>query len=279
MSFYPVAAIQMVSTANVHENIQSAERLIQQAVTQGAKLILLPEYFCIMGHQQQDKIKIAEPLGEGLLQSFLSTQAKKHQIYLLGGTIPLKIPNTPNQVYNTLLVYNPQGELITHYNKLYLFRFKNGNEAYDEGITLLPGHKAIAFHHPDIGKIGLSICYDLRFPELYRALSEAEPCNLMVVPAAFTQTTGRAHWEVLLRARAIENQCYILASAQGGEHTNGRTTFGHSMLISPWGEIKSLLDEGEGVVYGQLNLTQLKRIRDQLPALQHRRKDWSTEVI
>jgi predicted amidohydrolase len=275
-AFHTVAAIQMVSSHEVAHNLQQAEKLIEQAAQQGARLVLLPEYFCLMGHSEYDKLHIAEPLGMGPLQTFLSEQAKKYQIWLCGGTIPIKDTQHTHQVYNTLLVYNPQGERVARYDKIHLFCFKNGGEVYDEGRTLLAGNQAVAIDIPSIGRVGMSICYDLRFPELYRSLSFPQPCQLMLVCAAFTQTTGRAHWEVLLRARAIENQCYVLAAAQGGEHTNGRKTFGHSMLISPWGEIKTFQDEGEGVIVGQINTTQITRVREQLPALQHRRQDWTS---
>jgi predicted amidohydrolase len=279
-----VAAIQMVSTSSVDTNLKLAAGLIQQAAAQGAKYVVLPEYFCLMGHKDTDKLAIAEPF-VGLnqanktppapLQTFLSEQAKQYGVWLFGGSIPLAVPQQTDRVYNSLLVYSPDGYCVARYDKLYLFRFKNSGESYDEANTLAAGDRAVAFNCDGLGRVGLSICYDLRFPELYRALNaDLSPCNVMMVVAAFTETTGRAHWEPLLRARAIENQCYVIASGQGGTHENGRTTFGHSMIVSPWGEIKALQATGEGVVLFDLNMTQLARIRQQLPALEHRRGDW-----
>ena len=168
---------------------------------------------------------------------------------------------------NTTLVYNPQGEAVGRYDKIHLFGFNKGDEAYDEARTIVPGAEVGSFEAP-FGRVGLSVCYDLRFPELYRAMGE---CALILVPAAFTYTTGSAHWEVLLRARAIENQCYVLAAAQGGLHRNGRRTLGHSMLVDPWGVVKDVLAEGEGVVSGQLDADFLAGVRESLPALKHRR--------
>jgi predicted amidohydrolase len=287
-----VAAVQMVSTTSVDTNLKLAAGLIQQAAAQGAKYVVLPEYFCLMGQKDTDKLAIAEPFmglnqshsnAAAPLQTFLSTQAKVHGVWLLGGTIPLKATPHQDRVYNSLLVYSPDGACVVRYDKLYLFRFKNSGESYDEANTLVAGDRAVTLNCDGLGRVGLSICYDLRFPELYRALNDhssadsgarSNPCNVMVVVAAFTETTGRAHWEALLRARAIENQCYVIASGQGGTHENGRTTFGHSMIVSPWGEIKALQATGEGVVIADINLTQLARIRQQLPALEHRRSDW-----
>ncbi len=261
-----VAAVQMISTPVVADNIASARRLIGQAVARGAELVLLPEYWAIMGLHDTDKLSHAEQPGQGPIQDFMAEMARSHQIWLIGGTLPLASGDV-NKVINTTLVYNPQGQQVGRYDKVHLFGYSNGSESYDEAATIVPGTAVASFEAP-FGQVGMSVCYDLRFPELYRALGQSA---LLVVPAAFTYTTGKAHWEVLLRARAIENQCYVLAAAQGGQHVNGRRTWGHSMLIDPWGEIKAVLAEGEGVVDGQIDLAYLASVRANLPALQHRK--------
>lgn len=261
-----VAAIQMVSTPDVAENITSAQRLVAEAAATGATLISLPEYWPIMGMSDTDKVAHAEQPGQGPIQQFMAQAAREHGIWLIGGTLPLVSPDAA-RVMNTTLVYNPEGELSARYDKMHLFGFEKGDESYDEARTIVPGAAVGTFEAP-FGRVGLSVCYDLRFPELYRAMGE---CALIVVPAAFTHTTGQAHWEVLLRARAIENQCYVLAAAQGGRHRNGRRTYGHSMLIDPWGEVKALLEEGEGVVSGELDAEYIAGVRESLPALKHRR--------
>jgi predicted amidohydrolase len=261
-----VAAIQMVSTPQLDDNLATAARLLADAAGRGAKLVTMPEYWPIMGRADTDKVKLAEPAGHGPIQDFMAAQAREHGIWLIGGTLPLASPDAA-RVLNTTLVYDPQGQPVGRYDKIHLFGFNTGSESYDEARTIVPGEHVSRFEAP-FGRVGLSICYDLRFPELFRAMGE---CALMVVPAAFTYTTGRAHWEVLLRARAIENQCYVLAAAQGGTHENGRRTFGHSMLIDPWGEVKAVLEEGEGVVSGEIDAGVLARVRDSLPALKHRK--------
>jgi nitrilase len=261
-----IAAIQMVSTPRVEQNFASARTLVEQAVQQGAQLVLLPEYWPVMGMQETDKMDYAEQLGAGPIQAFMSQLAREQQIWLVGGTLPMVSPEA-GKVLNTMLVFNPDGERVARYDKIHLFGFTKGAESYDESRTIVPGSAVATFEAP-FGKVGLSVCYDLRFPELYRAMGD---CSVIVVPAAFTYTTGRAHWEILLRARAIENQCYVLAAAQGGQHPNGRRTWGHSMLIDPWGEIKAVLAEGEGVVIGEIEASHLARVRESLPALKHRK--------
>lgn len=261
-----VAAVQMISTPNPAENMASARQLVAQAASQGATLVVLPEYWAIMGMQETDKVGLAEVADAGgMLQEFMATLAREFGVWLIGGTLPLKAE--PGKVFNTTLVYDPQGRCVGRYDKIHLFGFHKGDESYDEARTIVPGQQVASVDLP-FGKVGLSVCYDLRFPELYRAMG---PATLLVVPAAFTYTTGQAHWEILLRARAIENQCYVLASAQGGAHQNGRRTWGHSMLINPWGEIIACLPEGEGVVAGELDLNLLAQVRENLPALKHRR--------
>jgi nitrilase len=261
-----VAAIQMVSTPDVAENIDTARRLVAQAAAAGASLVSLPEYWPIMGMNDTDKVAHAEADGDGPIQAFMAGAAREHQIWLVGGTLPL-VSGDAGRVMNATMVYNPDGDLVERYDKIHLFGFNKGAESYDEARTIVPGFDVGSFEAP-FGRVGLSVCYDLRFPELYRAMGE---CALIVVPAAFTHTTGRAHWEVLLRARAIENQCYVLAAAQGGTHRNGRRTYGHSMLVDPWGEVKALLEEGEGVIEGALDMDFLASVRESLPALKHRK--------
>ncbi|VVE26364.1 2-oxoglutaramate amidase [Pandoraea pneumonica] len=261
-----VAAVQMVSAPDVTRNLQDAGRLVAEAADAGAQLVLLPEYFCYMGQRDTDKLSLREQPGQGPIQDFLAETARRNNVWLIGGTLPLAAPE-PDRVLNTTLVYGPDGAQAARYDKIHLFNFVKGEEAYDEARTIRPGETVRAFEAP-FGRVGLSVCYDLRFPELYRAMGD---CTLMVVPAAFTYTTGRAHWELLLRARAVENQCYVLASAQGGHHDNGRRTWGHSMLIDPWGEIVAQReDDGAGVVVGDIDPARLAAVRQSLPALRHR---------
>ncbi len=266
MSKTTVAAVQMVSSPNVDDNLETARRLLAQAAREGAALVTLPEYWPIMGMLDTDKVAHAEQPGRGLIQDFMAAQAREHGIWLIGGTMPLASDDA-GRVLNTTLVYDPQGQAVGRYDKIHLFGFTKGQESYDEARTIVPGAAVGSFEAP-FGRVGLSVCYDLRFPELYRAMGE---CALIVVPAAFTHTTGMAHWEVLLRARAIENQCYVLASAQGGTHRNGRRTFGHSMLINPWGDVVGQVAEGEGVVLGEIDTDFLANVRQSLPALKHRK--------
>ena len=265
-----IASIQMVSTPVLEENLNTAARLIKSAAEEGAQLAVLPEYFCLMGLKDTDKVRAREPYGNGPIQEQLSAIAKDNGIYLVAGTIPLEAGD-PQKVLNTTLVFNPYGETIARYDKIHLFGFQTETERYQESETIEAGNE------PGILKIaigtqewifGLSICYDLRFPELYRALGQVD-CH--IIPAAFTYTTGKDHWEILLRARAIENQCYVLASAQGGTHLNQRRTWGHSMLIDPWGDIFANLPEGEGFISGVLCKDKLNEVRSKLPALTHRK--------
>ncbi|MBB5370908.1 nitrilase [Janthinobacterium sp. K2Li3] len=255
----------MISSPSVEENLATAQRLVAQAAAGGAKLVVLPEYWAIMGQQETDKLAHAEQAGSGPIQDGMAQMARRHGIWLIGGTLPL-VSEQAGKVLNTTLVYDPQGEPAGRYDKIHLFGFTRGAESYNESRTIVAGSQVRSIEMP-FGRVGLSVCYDLRFPELYRAMGD---CALIVLPAAFTHTTGRAHWEVLLRARAIENQCYVLASAQGGLHPNGRRTWGHSMLIDPWGEIKAVLPEGEGVVIGDIDTLFLAGVRESLPALAHR---------
>ena len=268
------ACIQMVSGKDVAENLKSAERGIAKAANQGANLIILPEYFCIMGQHDTDKVAVAEdyrasnPDASTPIQWFLQQQAMQHGVYLIGGTLPLKTSDA-NKVYNTTLVYAPDGAVVARYDKIHLFGFQNGLEYYDESTTIMAGELAqapVVWDSP-WGRIGLSICYDVRFPELYRA---ARDVLAWVNVAAFTQTTGQAHWELLMRARAVENQCYVIACGQGGEHENGRRTFGHSMIVDAWGIVQAVQATGEGVVMSVIKPSRVERVRTSIPALQHR---------
>jgi len=263
-----VAALQMVSTPELATNLASAERLIASAADAGARLVALPEYFCLLGRSDRDKLAVAEREGDGPIQAALAAAAQRHRVWLVGGTLPLTT-DEPERVRNSCLVYGPDGAQRARYDKIHLFAYDNGRERYDEGRVLQAGSAPVVVD-VDGWRVGLSVCYDLRFPELYRAMMRP-PCDLIVVPSAFTFTTGQAHWELLLRARAVENQCYVLAPAQGGLHDNGRRTFGHSLLADPWGEVLALQPEGEAVVAGTLQRSRLATVREQLPALAHRR--------
>ena len=270
-----VAAIQMVSAATVPVNLARARVLLEQAAQAGAELAVLPEYFCLMGQRDSDKLAVQEPAGDGVLQQFLAEAARSLRLWVVGGTLPLSADRSSksDKVFNSTLVYSPQGDCMARYDKIHLFRFDNGSESYDESRVLHPGRMPVTFELPSrdghCWRIGLSICYDLRFPELYRAHARAG-ADLLLVPAAFTHTTGQAHWELLLRARAVENLAFVVAPAQGGLHENGRRTWGHSLLVDPWGVVLAVLDEGEGVVLADLDMTQVRNCRNRLPALEHR---------
>jgi deaminated glutathione amidase len=260
-----IAGIQMASGPNVAANLSEAERLIKIAAEQGAKLIVLPEYFAIMGVKDTDKVKASEKEGTGPIQQFLASTAKKRDVWIVAGSIPLQ-SETKDKVYNACMVYDNKGKQIARYNKIHLFGLNLGNEKYHEEATIVPGNQVVTVDSP-FGKIGLSICYDLRFPELYRAMGNVD---LILVPAAFTETTGKAHWETLVRARAIENLCYVLAPAQGGYHASGRETHGDSMIVDPWGVVLDRLPRGSGVVIASMNLDYQASLRKSLPALTHR---------
>lgn len=261
-----IAAIQMVSGPDVASNLEIAARLVAEAADGGAQLVALPEYFAIISGDERAKVAIREPHGSGRLQDFLRETACRHGIWLVGGTVPL-VAEVDDKVRNTTLVFGPNGESVARYDKIHLFGFTRGQERFDEAATIEPGDTVVSFEC-EFGRVGLSVCYDLRFPELYRAMGEVD---LIVVPAAFTYTTGQAHWALLLRSRAVENQCYVMASAQGGRHPSGRLTWGHSMIIDPWGEVLACLEEGAGVVSARLDPARMAEVRKNLPALRHRR--------
>jgi predicted amidohydrolase len=265
-----VAAIQMVSGLALQANLAAARRLLGEAAASGAELAVLPEYFCLMGRQDSDKLALREAFGEGAIQQFLAAAARETGLWIVGGTLPLAA-DSPAHVRNTSLVYSPDGECVSRYDKIHLFKFDNGRERYDEARVIECGAAPQAFELPSRDghrwRVGQSVCYDLRFPELYRSLA----ADLLLVPSAFTYVTGQAHWELLLRARAIENLAYVLAPAQGGEHENGRRTWGHSMAIDPWGTVLAEKTEpGAGVVLATLDAARIAQVRGQLPALDHR---------
>ncbi len=265
------AVIQMVSTGDVEENLESAAALIGEACKQGAEFCLLPENFPLMGHAEQDKLAIREQPGSGPIQAFLEEQARSHHIWLMGGTIPLTADSS-RHIRAACLLYDPEGLMIARYDKMHLFDVcvdSTAGEEYKESDTIEAGQEAVIAKTP-FANIGMSVCYDLRFPEMYRGMLSGD-VNLITVPAAFTYTTGAAHWEVLLRARAIENQCYVLASNQGGRHINERETWGHSMIVDPWGEILACIESGPGVACAQLDIAALQSLRTRFPALQHRK--------
>ena len=276
-----VAAVQMISSTDPDANIDTMKRLVRQAAEQGADWVLLPEYWPLMGRKDTDKLAFAEPLVNGRFdetryarfsetrcarfQTTLSETAAECGVVLFGGTIPLQSPDA-GKVMNTMLVYDRDGTQIGLYHKMHLFGFSGLGERYAEADTISAGGDVPKLAADGV-PLAAGVCYDLRFPEFFRA---QQPFDVLLLPAAFTYTTGKAHWELLLRARAVENQCYVIASAQGGEHESGRRTFGHSMIIDPWGEILDVLPEGEGIVIADLDGTRLQSVRTRLPALKHR---------
>ena len=261
-----IAALQMISGPDIGENLLRAERLIGQAAEKGAALAVLPEYFPMIGARETERLKAAEKEGHGRIQAFLASMAKLHSIWIAGGSLPLAATD-PSRTRNSCLVYDDMGGLRARYDKIHLFSFDNEKERYEEGKSIEAGENISVCDSP-FGKIGLSICHDIRFPELYRKMGEVD---LIVVPAAFTEPTGIAHWEILLRARAVENQCYVIASAQGGVHPNGRRTHGNSMIVGPWGEILARMEKGEGIVMAEMDLSRIAEVRKTLPALRHRK--------
>ena len=262
-----IAAIQMVSGADVAQNLRRARALLAEAAEGGAELAALPEYFCLMGAQDTDKLAVAEAPGDPAapIQQMLADAARELGLWIIGGTLPLKTA-TAGKVRNACCVFAPDGTQAARYDKIHLFRYDNGRERYDEGQVLEAGDTPVTVQAGPL-RVALSVCYDLRFPELFRSLPAAD---LISVPAAFTYTTGERHWELLLRARAVENQAYVVAAAQGGLHENGRRTWGHSMIVDPWGEVLACLPEGEGVISAVIDPARLKQVRQQLPALRHR---------
>ena len=272
-----VAAIQMVSTDTVSKNLELAERLIEEAVSKKAKLITLPENFPLMGKRDEDRLAITESYNDGPLQLFLSEQSKRYKIWLLGGTIPLK-SNNPEKVFATNLLFNPDGDCIARYDKIHLFDVMldgRDEESYRESKTFESGNDVVVVK-TEIGNIGLSVCYDLRFPEMYRKMHQKN-VQIITAPSAFTATTGKAHWETLLRTRAIENLCYLIASNQSGVHANGRETWGHSMIVDPWGEILAEVKEETGVAIAKIDINKQINLRKRFPTLTHRKLDYKID--
>jgi len=266
-----VAAIQMVSAIAREANLARAHDLLAQAAAAGAELAVLPEYFCMMGARDTDKLGLRETAGAGTVQGFLADAAREFGLWIVGGTLPIE-SNDAEHVFNSSLCYSPDGQCVARYDKIHLFYFDNGTERYDERRVIAPGAKPVVFDLPSRDghrwRVGMSICYDLRFPELYRALAK-QGADLLLVPSAFTRTTGAAHWEVLLRARAIENLAWVVAPAQGGTHENGRHTWGQSMVVDPWGTVVAQQVLEEGVVLFDIDAGQTGRMRAQLPVLSH----------
>ncbi|HEY0675273.1 MAG TPA: carbon-nitrogen hydrolase family protein [Immundisolibacter sp.] len=271
---FTAAAVQMVSGSDVKTNLATAGRLIGQAAQAGARLVALPENFALLGRREQDKLAVAEPDGAGPIQDFLADTACRHGIHLIGGTIPLRGAD-PQRVRAACLLHGPDGQRLARYDKIHLFdvdvgESAAGGERYRESASIEPGQTVVTVN-TELGCIGLAVCYDLRFPELFRAL-QARGAQILVLPSAFTETTGAAHWHLLCRARAVENLCYLVAPGQGGLHDNGRRTYGHSLIASPWGEVLAeRIEMGEGTVCATIDLAAMERVRERFPALQHRR--------
>lgn len=264
-TFYRVAAIQMASGPQVQANLEEATRLVALAATTGARIIALPEYFAIMGMRDTDKVEAREEDGKGVIQDWMATTAAKHRVWLIGGGVPIA-SSIPGKVRNACLVYDKEGKRVARYDKIHLFSLAIGQEQFNESRTIEPGDAVKVVDSP-YGRIGLSICYDLRFPELYRAMGDVD---IIIIPSAFTSTTGKAHWEPLIRARAIESLAYVIAPAQGGYHVNGRETHGDSMIVDPWGVVLDHLPRGSGVVVAGINPQYQQTVRKSLPALTHR---------
>jgi nitrilase len=254
-----IAAIQMVSGPELAANLAAAERLVAAAAAAGAKLAALPENFYLIGRHEGDKVALREADGVGPIQDFLASTSRKHGVWIVGGTAPIATDDE-KRIRGACLVYDDSGRRAARYDKMHLFRFENKTERYDEARTLQAGTRPVVIESP-FGRLALSVCYDVRFPELYRGLGEFD---VMFVPSAFTVPTGAAHWETLLRARAIENKAYVVAPAQGGTHAGGRRTWGHSMIVDPWGEVLASRDEGEGVVLAEIDSERIKDVRRRL---------------
>jgi nitrilase len=259
----------MASGPNVRANLLEAERLIAAAVEKGAGLVVLPENFAIMGKEETDKVAVREADDGGPIQEFLAQQASKQGIWLVGGTVPMQA-GSEDRIRAACLLYNDRGERIARYDKIHLFDVSvmDSDENYNESATIEPGDQAVVVDTP-FGKLGLAVCYDLRFPELFRTMLE-QGMEIIALPSAFTAITGKAHWELLVRARAVENLCFVLAAGQGGYHVNGRETYGHSMIVDPWGQVMNELATGSGLVCADMDLERLKNIRRSFPCLDHR---------
>lgn len=265
------AAIQMTTGDDLRENLNCARRLLADAAAAGARLAVLPENFSFMGARDVEKLAYAEDAGDGPLQREMAEMARSLGLWIVAGTLPIRVPDQPGKVYAASLVFDPTGRCVARYDKIHLFDVEiMGTERYRESGTIAHGAlQAVTVATPH-GQLGLTVCYDLRFPELYRQLVAAG-AEILCVPSAFTFKTGQAHWEVLLRARAIENQCYVIAPGQTGTHPGGRSTWGHSMIIDPWGSILGQVETGAGIAVAELPMTPLQDLRRRFPALTHRR--------
>lgn len=269
MTTHRVAAIQMASGAQVSANLHEAGHLIQEAAEQGARLVVLPENFAFMGQYEHDKLAVKEIAGDGPIQQFLAQHAKQHQLWIVGGTIPIACDD-PQHVRASCLVYNPEGQLVVRYDKIHLFDVDTGNnERYEESQNIEAGQQPVVFDSP-FGRIGLAICYDLRFPELFRNLLD-QGAQLFCIPSAFTETTGKAHWDMLNRVRAVENLSYVIAADQGGYHVNGRKTYGDSLIVDPWGTVLNRLAQGNGVVIANIDTQHQTQLRQRFPTIHHRK--------
>lgn len=260
-----IAAIQMVSGPDVAANLAAAQLLLAQAAERGAQLAALPEFFPIMGLRETDKVAVRESAGSGPIQDFLASEARRLGMWIVGGSVPL-VARVPGKVRNVCLVYDAEGRCVARYDKIHLFGFDNGSERYVEANSIEPGDRVICLDSP-FGRLGLSICYDLRFPELYRSMGAVD---VVFAPSAFTATTGKAHWETLVRARAIENLAYVVAPAQGGRHPSGRQTHGDTMIVDPWGAVLDRVETGPGVALATIEPARIAAVRTSLPALEHR---------
>lgn len=264
-----IAAVQMASGPNVTANLTEAGRWVSMAADAGAELIVLPENVALMAMQQTDMLQHKEAAGNGPMQDFFTQLAEKHRVWIVAGTLPLESAD-PQRIRAACLVINDKGQIVARYDKMHLFDVSLGNnESYHESATLEPGNEVVVIETP-FGRMGIAICYDLRFPELFRNMSD-KGLDLIVLPAAFTAITGQAHWEPLIRARAIENLCYVVAAAQGGYHVNGRETFGDSMIVDPWGRVLDRLPRGAGFVLADLDQDKIADTRKHFPVLEHRR--------
>ena len=264
------AAIQMATGPNVSANLLTAEQLIEEAVNDGAGLVVLPENFAYMGKTEKEVLTIKESEGDGPLQTFLSQLASRHGIWIVGGTIPLEA-NDASKIHSSSLVYNDSGQQVARYDKIHLFdvNLVEADERYNESATYEPGDNSCVLDTP-FGKLGVAICYDLRFPELFRNMMD-QGMEIIALPSSFTAITGKAHWETLVRARSIENLSYVIAAAQGGFHLSGRETYGHSMIVDPWGTIMAQVPRGTGTISAKLDIDFLTATRRNFPCIQHRR--------
>lgn len=265
-----VAAIQMASGPNIDANLNEAARSINDAVKAGAQLVVLPENFALMANNDQDYVKFAEQDGQGKIQDFLTDQAKKNNVWIVGGTVPI-LAASGDKIRAACIVFNNEGERVARYDKIHLFDVElvDSNESYTESKTIEPGDEIVVIDSP-FGRMGIAICYDLRFPELFRAMLD-KGAELFVVPSAFTAITGRAHWEIIVRARAIENLAHVIAAAQGGYHVNGRETHGDTMIVGPWGKVLDRLPQGSGFVIAEIDEERLASTRRNFPAIKHRK--------